>query len=643
MTREPVVRREEKELVGQDAQVAASGEVQAAAAALNKETQDRTSLNTESRTEEVSRSAEGKNGEFRRRQREDDLLRDISDFLEIGKTPEDKTRAGKVAAMASHMLVQNGVLYNLWWMAGGPTGGSMTRQQLVIPSGPWREEILGQYHDSQLGGHMGYEKTYGRIREEFWWPEIVKDVKQYVRSCMVCQQRSPADKDYGLLQPVVATEPWQHVVMDFGELIESESGNRNVLAFTCSCSKEVELIATKDQTAVTVATHLLERVIYRHGTPAKLVSDRAPGFIAEVLKETAERLGIKQAFSTAYHPQSHGQVENTFKQTWKLLKGVVSKHQRDWDRHLAGVEAAIRFTPNRSTGVSPFKMLHGAEPRMPASIQLPTVRFEDEVAVESPKELAKERENRIKEVRDNAKERVEKAQEAMKKQYDKKRVPAGPEFEVGRKVLLHNKKLEFEGTTTKLARPWQGPYEVVEKKGDLNRVVRGIDNPNDQQCVHVERLKPFIERTVTGKDKAGNEAAANKGPGGTNEKEEFEIDEILQEKAESGKTYYLIKWKGYTNRNNSWVPEEDLEAEETLVRFKLREEERRRTPLPGRRRAETKLSKPIVGKKEGPTQVKEKAEQKEDGAYHTMDKKEKPTQVSTRSGRVSRPKQIWDL
>ena len=44
----------------------------------------------------------------------------------------------------------------------------------------------------------------------------------------------------------------------------------------------------------------------------------------------------------------------------------------------------------------------------------------------------------------------EKMQEAMKKQFDKGRTPAGPELDVGCKVLLEVKRPLFAGGSTKL-------------------------------------------------------------------------------------------------------------------------------------------------------------------------------------------------
>jgi len=42
------------------------------------------------------------------------------------------------------------------------------------------KEIVTRHHDSELAGHPGYTKTHKLITRNYWWPRMLKDIKQYV-------------------------------------------------------------------------------------------------------------------------------------------------------------------------------------------------------------------------------------------------------------------------------------------------------------------------------------------------------------------------------------------------------------------------------------------------------------------------------
>ncbi|KAM0865713.1 hypothetical protein ACQ4PT_043087 [Festuca glaucescens] len=102
--------------------------------------------------------------------------------------------------------LQQGILYfrNRIWL-----GGSETLQK----------KILQAFHSSTIGGHSGFPVTYQRIRKLFAWPKMKQHIKDFVQTCLVCQQSKPERVQYpGLLQPLPTPDgAWQVVTMDFIE------------------------------------------------------------------------------------------------------------------------------------------------------------------------------------------------------------------------------------------------------------------------------------------------------------------------------------------------------------------------------------------------------------------------------------------
>ncbi|KAH8279039.1 hypothetical protein KR026_008330, partial [Drosophila bipectinata] len=48
-------------------------------------------------------------------------------------------------------------------------------------------EVMKEAHDSPTAAHGGIHKTLERIRRMYYWPRLVRDVKDYVGNCEVCK------------------------------------------------------------------------------------------------------------------------------------------------------------------------------------------------------------------------------------------------------------------------------------------------------------------------------------------------------------------------------------------------------------------------------------------------------------------------
>ena len=51
---------------------------------------------------------------------------------------------------------------------------------------PLKSLILQHVHDSLLGGHSGYLKTLYKVKQDFFWWGMKKDVKDHIRNSEVC-------------------------------------------------------------------------------------------------------------------------------------------------------------------------------------------------------------------------------------------------------------------------------------------------------------------------------------------------------------------------------------------------------------------------------------------------------------------------
>lgn len=89
-------------------------------------------------------------------------------------------------------------------------------EQLVLP-GSLRATVMEVGHSSAWAGHLGQNKTWDRIVDRFYWPNMYADVVKFCKSCSGCQLTAPGRKgDRVPLVPMpVIDVPFSRVAMGY--------------------------------------------------------------------------------------------------------------------------------------------------------------------------------------------------------------------------------------------------------------------------------------------------------------------------------------------------------------------------------------------------------------------------------------------
>jgi hypothetical protein len=248
-------------------------------------------------------------------------------------------------------------------------------------------------------------------------------------------------------------------------------------------SKWPEVFAVADQTAYTVATLLVEHVISRHGVPAELLSDRGQNFLSALMAEVCKIMGIHQVNTTAYHPQTDGLVERFNRTLTSMLAKTVEKNGRDWDRRLPYVLFAYRTAVQASTGESPFFLMYGRDARLPTATDITTTTERDLVDLS---DFGESLMTNLSEARELARKSIQNSQKKQKQNYDKR--ACANVFRVGDRVFLY-KPAAKSGKAYKFARPYYGPYRIVEITTNDAKICP-VDIPNEEPIfVALDRLR----------------------------------------------------------------------------------------------------------------------------------------------------------
>jgi hypothetical protein len=176
-----------------------------------------------------------------------------------------------------------------------------------------RARILWLGHAHPMSGHRGVTGTFERLKSQYWWPTLYRDVEQFVLSCDSCQRVTASQqKAAGPLRPLpVAKRPWAWVTMDFvTDLPPDTNGHDAILVVVDRFSKMAHFRpCTTAITAQCTAELFVETVISRWYAPEICVTDGGPQFTAAFTHALFEMWGIDLRHSTAYHPQTDGQSE----------------------------------------------------------------------------------------------------------------------------------------------------------------------------------------------------------------------------------------------------------------------------------------------------------------------------------------------
>ena len=374
---------------------------------------------------------------------------------------------------------------------------------LVVPES-LRVQVMSLAHESPLSGHAGYKKTLANIQSQFSWPGITRDVKDYVKSCHICQVKAPVGRDRPApLQsmPPIA-EPFQRVVIDIvGPLPCTDAKNIYILTLVDMATRWAEAIPMRSITADRVAEALFS-VFTRLGFPIEIQSDRGPQFRSDLFAEFTKLTGMRHLFSSPFHPQTNGVVER-FHSTLKSMLRKLSAHSpSEWDRFLPAALFAYRQQPHSSLGFSPFFLLFGRAPRGPmAMLRDSLLNKEVSCDMSLTYHFIVDLHKKIKDSCRLAQQSLQEVAVESKQRHDFK--SHLKTFEPNDKVLVL-----LPDNSSKLVLSLKGPFDIVKK---VNRVVYLVNVNGKLNPYHVNLLRKYFTRdeTVTESTQLTDDPTAN--------------------------------------------------------------------------------------------------------------------------------------
>ena len=421
-------------------------------------------------------------------------------------------------------------------------GKLVLEDRLCLPSSLQNAHIR-LYHNHM--GHPGPERLWKclvRVYEFADFPSVKEFTEQVKSECEVCQaSQRPSHRKGPIVHTPIPSHIMDSVAIDVFFMPSVQFEGEEFDAMVCCVDRHSGWIVTipcvrKGLTGSKIAKAMLKYFWRPFGIPRVVTSDQGTHFVNAWWQTMCATLGIRQAFSQAYHHQANGRAEMAGQQLMERLRKLNAEETINWVEGLPQILDRYHDTPGES-GFSPYEILFGRE------------RCTGYLPYAPPRECpdAKDFFLRMEEV-DNRVAVVlndKHAAQATKINANRK---SPPDFQVGDQVWY----LRPEGSGTKLDTRWIGPGKVTAKVGEHSYEVR--ITPDDIIAAHATFLKPhkpdvfrgegiplyFHQRTVL-----DSQALTD----------EWEVESVLDHRVEKdGKYFFKVVWKGHPDEEASWEP-----------------------------------------------------------------------------------------
>ncbi|GJW36473.1 reverse transcriptase domain-containing protein [Tanacetum coccineum] len=258
---------------------------------------------------------------------ENSWMTPIIEYLVSGILPKYKKLARKVRVKAPNYKIIDGILYKRsfltpWLRYVGPKQA---------------KKVIREIHGGSCGLHAGPRSLVAKIT-------TLGLPKQDMIS---------------------VTAAWPFIKWGIDIVGPLREALRRVKFLTVAVDYFTKWVEAKPLASVTrehVERFVWEHIVFRFGIPQMIVSDNKTQFEEGVFPQFCEKLKIKQAFTSVYHPQG-------------------------WIDELPHVLWAHRTSSKKSNGESPFSLTYGTEAFLPIDFSIPTKRTRKVDPAQNEKDL----------------------------------------------------------------------------------------------------------------------------------------------------------------------------------------------------------------------------------------------------------------
>ncbi|GKD27553.1 reverse transcriptase domain-containing protein [Tanacetum coccineum] len=221
-------------------------------------------------------------------------------------------------------------------------------------------DILIACHSGPTGGHYGANYIAKKVFDSgFYWPTIYRDTHDLVTRCDTCQRQGKIlQRDEMPQNSIQVCEIFDVWGINFMGPFPSSLGNKYILVAVDYLSKWVEAKALHTNDA-RVVRKFLKSLFAQFGAPRAIISDRGTHFSNDQFAKVMLKYGVTHRLSTAYHPQTSGQVEVSNRGLKRILERTMGENRASWSDKLEDALWAFRTAYKTPIGCTLYKLVYG--------------------------------------------------------------------------------------------------------------------------------------------------------------------------------------------------------------------------------------------------------------------------------------------
>ncbi|GJX69066.1 reverse transcriptase domain-containing protein, partial [Tanacetum coccineum] len=118
-----------------------------------------------------------------------------------------------------------------------------------------------------------------------------------------------------------------------------------------------------------VVVKFLKSLFARFGTPRAIISDHGTHFCNDKFAKVMFKYGVTHRLSTAYHPQTSGQVEVSNRGLKRILEITVRENRASWSDRLDEALWPFHTAYKTPIGCTPYKLVYGKPCHLPIELE----------------------------------------------------------------------------------------------------------------------------------------------------------------------------------------------------------------------------------------------------------------------------------